>query len=273
MNYLIAIFFMFSLASHVVRILATTSGSKKQLYILRHGQATHNPRAEEARANGCSYDEFMELMRQDDSLDSSLTDLGRAQAKSVYEQSLKHLEANIQLVVSSPLSRAIETADFVVPSVQQRVCVEDFRIISGWLLNAKRRTRSELQQLFPRWNLDNLQTQEDTLWTPDLETHADCAQRGFQGLCWIMERPEDSILLVTHGGLLRFTMQQHNRVKMMDGRTSKQEERDVQARFGNCELRRYTMEWEAEETENDNQSTDKAQRSLVLTELDTKGRQ
>jgi hypothetical protein len=37
---------------------------KKQLWIVRHGQAAHNPRAEAAREAGCSHDEFLELMRQ-----------------------------------------------------------------------------------------------------------------------------------------------------------------------------------------------------------------
>jgi broad specificity phosphatase PhoE len=53
------------------------SAATKDLYLLRHGQATHNPRAEAARAGGCSFDDFLELMRQDDSLDSELTALGR----------------------------------------------------------------------------------------------------------------------------------------------------------------------------------------------------
>ena len=38
----------------------------KRLVILRHGQAQHNPRAEKARENGCSFDEFLRLMEEDD---------------------------------------------------------------------------------------------------------------------------------------------------------------------------------------------------------------
>ena len=153
--------------------------------------------------------------------------------------------------------------------VEQRVCVEDFREINGWLLNAKRRTISELKRRFPSWDFGGLATEDDALWTPELETHADCSERGYQGLCWILERPEDSIFLVCHGGILRFTMNQHDLVKMVDGRSSKPsttDQQDVTARFGNCELRRYSIAWESKDDE-DNSAT-AARRTVILTELD-----
>lgn len=243
----------------------------KQLYILRHGQATHNPRAESARAKGCSHEEFLDWMRQDDSLDSELTALGRSQAKAVFE-SLSKTKNNdgkkIQLVVSSPLSRAIQTADGAVPDgVPQRICVEQFREINGWLLNAQRRTKTDLKARFPSWDLNTaMATEEDVLWTPELETHADCAERGYQGLTWILDRPEDSIFLVCHGGILRFTMNDHDLVKVVDGRSKTVEQQEeVTARFGNCELRRYSIAWESS-TGND--SSDVKRRTIVLTELD-----
>jgi len=242
--------------------VAAAAKASKQLYILRHGQATHNPRAEAARSNGCSHEEFMELMRQDDSLDSELTDLGMSQARTVHQHYCANkLEGGkIQLVVTSPLSRALQTADLAIPFVKNRVCIEDVREINGWLLNAQRRTKSALQQTFPTWNFDALETEEDKLWTPELESQADCSERGYQGLCWLLERPEDSIFLVCHGGILRFTMNQHDCVKMVDGRTGKVDQ-DITARFGNCELRRYNLQWE------DSDSSEK-RRTVVLTELE-----
>jgi broad specificity phosphatase PhoE len=248
--------------SRAARTMAT---SKKQLYILRHGQATHNPRAEVAKDNGCTHEEFLELMRQDDSLDSALTDVGKSQASNVYDQTVKSLEKSIQLVVSSPLSRAIETADLAIPLVENRVCVEYFREISGWLLNARRRPLSELQKLFPQWKFHDLQSEQDALWTTQLETQAACSERGYKGLCWIMERPEEAILLVCHGGILRYTMNDHDLVRMIDGRVDEKTEgnsRDVLGRFGNCELRRYSIAWEETDMENE------TKRTIVLTELD-----
>lgn len=241
--------------------------SRKQLYILRHGQATHNPRAEEARSQGCSQEQFMELMRQDDSIDSPLTALGQSQAKSVCDQTSGTLRDKIQLVVSSPLSRALQTADLAMPTISNRVCVEEWREINGWLLNAKRRTRTDLKQRYPAWNLDALATDDDKLWTQELESQSDCGERGYQGLNWILDRPEDIICLVCHGGILRFTMNQHDLVRMVDGRASPagrtEPNQDVKERFGNCELRRYTIEWE-----DSGESEDEARRTIILTELD-----
>ena len=46
-----------------------------------------------------------------------------------------------------------------------------------------RRTRTELQGEHRNWNFEQLDSEEDTLWTPEaLEDKADCAQRGYLAL-------------------------------------------------------------------------------------------
>ena len=55
----------------------------KTLHFLRHGQAVHNPRAEATRAAGCSFDDFLRLMKEDDAFDADLTALGREQARGL----------------------------------------------------------------------------------------------------------------------------------------------------------------------------------------------
>lgn len=257
---------------------ATTSGARaapsKDFWILRHGQATHNPRAEAARENGCSFDEFIELMRQDDSLDSELTALGRQQAQSVYEQHANNPHfARLDLVVSSPLSRAMQTADLAAPAAtiasNNRVLYEDFREINGMLLNAQRKSKTSIQNVFPSWNLQHLEHEQDVFWTQDLETTEKCRERGYQGLQWILQRPENNILLVAHGGILRYTMTEHERVQVKDGRTNtgNSSERHVKARFGNCELRRYRIEWGVSSTCTTASDTSNEQH-VVLTEVD-----
>jgi broad specificity phosphatase PhoE len=241
----------------------------KTLYILRHGQARHNPRAEAARADGCSKAEFLALMHEDDCLDAPLTDLGKEQAKAV------RLPVYPDLVVASPLSRALATADLAllaaknidinshhndaaaIPHVKMAppyLCHEGFREINGWLLNAKRKSRAELQELFPHWDFTDLSSDHDALWGPELEDEESCGERGYQGLRrLISERPEESILLVVHGGLLSFTMH-HPQVEVRDERFT--QERCCRARFSNCELRKYTVE------------TGQENGNIILTELD-----
>ena len=64
--------------AHAQTALAGTAGAvrSKVIHLVRHGQAQHNVRAEPARSAGCSYDEFLELMRLDDAFDATLTPVG-----------------------------------------------------------------------------------------------------------------------------------------------------------------------------------------------------
>jgi len=252
---------------HLIRRPLTVSFTqimKKQLWIVRHGQAAHNPRAEAAKEAGCSHEEFLEAMRQDDVLDAPTTDLGKQQALALHEE---HTWDHLDLIVSSPLSRALETADVIVPPTNdnsaKRVCVEDFREINGWLLNAKRRSRQELQEIFTAWDFGEI-AQTDDLWTPTLEEQVDCAHRGYDGLCWLLNRPEEKILLVCHGGILRFTMDMNPSVCVVDGRTSSSSDRNVKARFGNCELRRYELTWDGDDVTQE----DGKKPTVTLTEVD-----
>lgn len=268
-------------ASDCVNQPATCNATSKDLWIVRHGQATHNPRAEAAKAAGCSHETFMQLMQQDDSLDSPLTALGVEQGQAAYKryQSLwKNSCTFFDLVVASPLSRALHTADLVLPPPPpapvlplaagqnekiNRVCHESFREIHGWLRNAQRQPRRVLQDKFPNWDFSLLQSEEDEWWTETLETHQACAQRGVDGLTWILQRPEEyRILLVAHGGLLRFTMAEFgHKVVMVDGRTdATARERNVQERFANCEVRRYRLSWDDPTLQHEGK--------LVLTEVD-----
>ena len=88
----------------------------------------HNPRgAEAAKEAGCSHDEFLDFMRQDDALDADLTKIGEHQARTVGSKCAWDL---LQLVVSSPLSRALHTADLIAPASQAKgVSVGDFHTI------------------------------------------------------------------------------------------------------------------------------------------------
>lgn len=242
---------------------------KKRLWIVRHGQAAHNPRAEAKKDAGCTHEEFLQAMLQDDVFDAPLTELGRQQALSLGlgVKDTQSWDECLDLIVSSPLSRALETGDVIVPPNDnceriKRVCVEDFREVNGWLLNAKRRNVSELQELFPSWDYSEI-TPTDELWTEKLEEQVDCGHRGYDGLCWLLNRSEDNILLVCHGGILRFTMNLNPSVVVVDARTESSRERDVKGRFGNCELRRYELDWGGETNDQNG-----AKPTVVLTEVD-----
>jgi len=232
----------------------------KRVCFLRHGQALHNPRAEEAKAKGCSHSSFLQLMREDDAFDAHLTPLGLSQGRRASELHQHNIQ-DVELVVSSPLSRAIQTADLAAcpnsGNFDNRVCVEHFREINGWLLNAKRRSRTDLENRFhSSWDFSGL-SEDDEEWTETLESEESCAERGYQGLLWLRDRPEDSILTVAHGGLLRF-IANHDNVKVIDHRPAETK------RFGNCELREYHVEWN---TESEEENVTKERPLVILTEI------
>jgi broad specificity phosphatase PhoE len=232
---------------------AATSFLKKEIWIVRHGQAMHNPRAEHSReVLQCSHEEFLRLMQQDDCLDAPLTELGIQQAQQVFAEESSLQPPAVELVVASPLSRALHTADLAFgadkdDTATNRVCYEGFREINGWLRNAQRRSKSELQKIFPAWDFSHLSTEEDALWTPELETPEACRERGYQGLRWIMKhRVEQSALLVSHGALLKYTLTEHPNVVLRDGRQpsngASEPLRCIRQRYHNGEVRRYHME-------------------------------
>ena len=268
----------------------------------------HNPRAEKARAEGCSHDEFLEIMRQDDHLDAPLTKLGVEQARHG-EARYGHLLKDAELVVSSPLSRAVQTADAIVPPTRtsdteataghsltdsqsttdrharsfatssssldlapKRLVLESLREINGWLLNAKRRSRSDLEKDFPAWDFSKLEDEEDCLWTEELETQPDCAERGYLSLLSLAERPEQKMVVVAHGGLLRFTMNMHPRVGVRDGRNGGDtaDLRCIAARFGNCEVRAYELDLVFHEDVSSEMDVDlhSLRPDVILTEVD-----
>ncbi|KAL7513536.1 hypothetical protein ACHAXN_012009 [Cyclotella atomus] len=246
----------------------------KRIMVLRHGQAIHNPRAELARENGCSFEEFLQLMHEDDAFDADLTALGEEQAKQA--GLIGHVQDALQkvdMIVSSPLSRAIHTADLfhntTSNSSPKRVAIEHFREINGKLLNAKRRPRTELETIFPHWNFSHVPS-TDATWTEELEPHHECSERGYKGLLWIMQQNETNILLVAHGGLLKMMMNDHPRVVLVDGRNkhpSNDMDRCVSQRFGNCELRSYIISaWKNEAEIADDATAINAESSLHKTQ-------
>lgn len=254
--------------------MSSSSSSSKILYVVRHGQAMHNPRAEAAKEKGCSMDEFHRLMREDDALDADLTELGKDQGKKCHEAHFASptKDSNplgIDLVVASCLSRTMDTADLVFPPQKQirRVSMDTFREVNGNLLNAKRRTKSELIERHPSWTFDSLTTEDDETWTPEMEKYEDTAERGYQGLFELLtsdDKDANTILLVCHGGLLRYVMNIHPLVHMKDERTSSDSAtKTPEARFDNCELRKYRLSWKDGAPDDDNKRP-----AILLTQLD-----
>jgi len=145
---------------------------------------------------------------------AELTPAGVEQAKTLQQGDAGRVGSSIELVVASSLTRAIQTADLVFPSqlcACPRVSLDVWREVSGLLVNAKRRTRTELQDTHKSWNFDHLENEEDVLWTPEaLESQTACAHRAYLALKWAWQRPEEHIGIVAHGGTHLNQLSQYN---------------------------------------------------------------
>ena len=130
-------------------------------------------------------------------------------------------------------------------------------------MNAKRRTRTQLEESFhKRWDFRTaILTEEDELWTEHLETERDCGERFYQGLLWLMNNSQNKkVLVVCHGGILKFGMDGHESISVMHDRIGDG------IRFKNCELREYDMTWST--TLNDSISSSHEFRPhITLTEI------
>jgi len=142
------------------------------------------------------------------------------------------------VILASPLSRAVDTADLVLPPSATKKCArriirEEWREISGWLINAQRMSQSSLQAKYAAWDVSTLPTEEDSLWTNELESEEACAERGYQGLCYIWDAiEEEEVAVAAHGGIFSFLMGLHPCVEA---------DETMKERFSNCQLKSCEM--------------------------------
>lgn len=207
---------------------------RKILHLVRHGQAAHNIRAEAKRAAGCSMQEFMDQMTEDDVFDAPLTEMGLQQTSDAATRVRQTAGfAQVELITSSPLWRALQTADFVLPQPGlPRVCLEQLRERKGVLECCQRRSASQLKAQWPNWDFKSLAEEGGPL-SSELEGVRECAERGYDGLRLIWARPEANVALVAHGGFLKHLLNDHPRISADVG---------LKGRFENCEVRSCVLE-------------------------------
>ncbi|XP_054799007.1 phosphoglycerate mutase-like protein 1 isoform X2 [Prosopis cineraria] len=224
----------------------------KTLHLVRHAQGIHNVAGEKNHEAYLSYDYF----------DAQLTPLGWKQVDNLRA----HVQAcglskKIELVISSPLLRTMQTAAGVFggeaytdgidapPLMKDNVGHSGRAAISS--LNSppfiavelcrehlgvhpcdKRRSIHEYRDMFPAINFSLIESDEDILWTPDSrEENAEVAARGLKLLKWLWTRKEKEIAIVSHSGFLfhalsAFGNDCHPTVKS-----------ELCKHFANCELR------------------------------------
>jgi uncharacterized phosphatase len=143
------------------------------LYLVRHGETDWN---REHRIQGTT--------------DVPLNDTGRAQAATAGDLlSRRHWDA----VVASPLSRAFETASIIADRLGLPEPTTDAGLVERNYGEAEGLTYEDMQARFPG----------DTA-VPGREEREDVAARALDALVRVaLAHPEQSVVIVSHGGLIR----------------------------------------------------------------------
>ena len=189
--------------------LETLCENSKILHFQRHGQGYHNLlgdvwREQNLPVNMDSSDATQNPFVRPEILDAPLTETGRQQC--INQRGVASV-LNPQLVVVSPLQRAIQTALLsfahakeTCPWVAHEGCREEL----GLLVCNKRRPLSEIQQDFSHIDFSAIQSEPDDLFHDTRrETLLEQLQRAYEFLSeYIRNRPESEIAIVGHSAWL-----------------------------------------------------------------------
>jgi broad specificity phosphatase PhoE len=182
----------------------------KIIHFQRHGQGYHNLLGEILRDAGVkldidSRDPKINPWIRPEIVDSPLTELGKGQC---HDRRPEAALLNPQLVVVSPLLRAIQTAKISfgdhdrseIPWVAHEGCREEL----GVLVCNQRRPLSQIQADYPELQFHGDISEEDTLWDPQQrESGTSKSDRIYQFLVdFVAQRPEQELAVVGHSAWL-----------------------------------------------------------------------
>mmetsp|Transcript_23086 Transcript_23086/g.33912 ORF Transcript_23086/g.33912 Transcript_23086/m.33912 type:complete len:550 (-) Transcript_23086:970-2619(-) len=225
-----------------------------KVHFIVHAEGHHNVAARNSGCNGC-------LLRGnapaiDHPLyDASLTSTGVKQAEILRNVLATRPSGSrsftaFDLVVVSPLTRALETAQLIfgrdpglapigsperaagLPIRAPQLLVrEECRERYGHFVCNGRQPVSQLEENFPAFDFSEVLDENDVLHGDEIESASHCRDRAARFLEWLSCRPEGCVAVVTHGSFLRHLFGQFGDELQEEDRESLHREAH------NCELR------------------------------------
>jgi broad specificity phosphatase PhoE len=182
----------------------------KTVHFVRHGQGFHNLMADLARAAGTEWEQYSQTAEnpyiQPEILDAPLTEKGRQQALQLQAvvESLAHPP---ELVICSPNCRALQTGLLAFESLVGQapfMAHEMVREETGVHVCDKRRPVTRQRAEFPQIDFTLLETDDDDpLFQDDRrESKLQVAQRIYEFMEWLAQRPEKYVAVNSHSGWL-----------------------------------------------------------------------
>ena len=160
----------------------------KEVYLIRHGESEANV--------------ALDLDNPNFYYDAKLTSYGKKQAEDA-QKKLKNVD--FDLVLCSPLTRALQTFSLIFPNLSQEAVILSFVREHSLCSSEVGRQPSILQKEFPDFNFDNL---KDFWWNNNIhidkkkiifESMEDLDKRVLIFKEWIYKRSEKRIAIVSHG--------------------------------------------------------------------------
>jgi len=154
---------------------------EKIVYFVRHGQSEDN------------------IAPVFQSPNSPLSEKGRQQAESIAQRVSK---LSFDAIIASPLERARQTAETIAKVTNKKAEYSELFMerIKPTYINGKPYTDEKANNLWQKW--------EKSLYTPNMraedgENFDDLIVRADKALSFLQNRPEQSLVVVTHGFFLR----------------------------------------------------------------------
>ena len=166
----------------------------KTIYCIRHGIARHNilyPLIQDKAYQG------------EENIDTKLTEVGKKQAEKLKE--IWHEHNEIELVITSPLSRTLETASILFKDTKVPILAQEQlrEYPLGVDTPNKRASRTKLIKTYPEVDFSLILSDQDTLWREnETELPENLKKRVQQTKEWLFLRPEKTIALVGHSTFL-----------------------------------------------------------------------
>lgn len=185
---------------------ATPGPGQKVVHFMRHGQGYHNFVADFAkrysvhrRLKGDTYG--CNSYNTAENFDPPLTEVGRQQAMARQPEYAQRCKS-IGLVVTSPMRRAVETANLAfshllgaVPFVAHEGCREG---VHGNACDYRRPASQTARDYAGSLDVSLLPEDDPYLSPPRAESKVEGAERTYEFMQWLRARPEDCIVVSTH---------------------------------------------------------------------------
>jgi len=177
------------------KISLHTLTQAKRLFLVRHGEAVHNAE------NNVHGDKVY--------FDPKLTDCKLTQKGIVQAKALQGRFKATELVIMSPLERAIETTLHIFNATENSnnlppsLVLDQLREITGKHYPDKRLSISIKKLKYPNLNFAQIKEDEDKLWVSEKREEAlQVQQRIMEFIKFLFTRNEHTITVVTHHGVL-----------------------------------------------------------------------